>query len=213
LSNRRKTHRTGPFSYSSPPAPVWGRDDLVCPESTATITRLHVHAMAHPWPGDTPLDCPGHRLSTTAITEPGRPVRLIYTLDYGYHQSGWFANSDYEHCLHLSLSHPRPDRTRLWAPRTARQPVQGIDCETPSDDEARAWGRVFWREHATKAWFEPAVGVSDPYRLPGVVHLRLYLDQQRRPMIPSGEVYTLRPFADGSSPTKIIEGRAGADVR
>jgi hypothetical protein len=34
-----------------------------------------------------------------------------------------------------------------------------------------------------------------------------------QPFIPEGEPYTLRPWADGSSPAKITEGRAGADVR
>lgn len=198
---------------SSPPrAPVWGRDDLTCPEPSETIRRLHQHALAHPWRGDTPLTCRAHFLTTTAITEPGRPLRVIYSLDYDYHGSGWFANSHYERCLHLSMSHPRPDRTRLWTPQ-GQPPTVGQDVETPVDDEARAWARVFWREHATKAWFEPATDVFDQHRLPGVVHLRLYLDQRGEPMIPQGEVYTLRPFADGSSPAKVTEGRAGGEVR
>ena len=90
----------------------------------------------------------------------------------------------------------------------------GMDLETPSDDEVRAWGLVFYGpEHAPKAWFEPAASIFDPYRMPNVVHLRLFLDKGGRPFIPRGEVYKLRPFTDGSSPKKITEGRAGADVR
>lgn len=194
--------------------PVWGTD-LVCPVAPRVVSRIHRHALAHPWRGDTTLTCPAHKLTTTAITDPGRPIMVIYSLDYMYHMSGWFANSDYESCLHLSLSHPRPDVARLWVPPehlgVAR--INGFDVETPTDAEARAWARVFWREHARKAWFEPAVGPGDPYRLPGIVHLRLFLDQQGRPFVPRGEVYTLKPFDDGSSPKKITDGRAGADVR
>lgn len=211
MADRRRAARRA--RSEALPAPVWGRDDLTCPESVLTIRRLREHAIQHPWRGDTTLTCPRHMLATTAITEPGRPVRLLYSLDYGYHASGWFANSDYERCLHLSLSHPRPDRASLYAPRDVGYAIPGIGVETPSDDEVRAWGRVMWHEHAVKAWFEPAAGVFDPHRLPGVVHLRLYLDQRGEPMIPTGEVYTLRPFADGTSPAKITEGRAGADVR
>jgi hypothetical protein len=172
-------------------------------------------AFADPWPGNEPIRDRRHVLDTTAITEPGRPTRIIFTLDIGYHTSGWFANSDYERCLHLSVSHPRLDVIRTYrVPRDVGSGVfLGTDIDTPTDEEARAWGRVFFRAEATKAWFEPAVGTTDPYRSPGVVHLRLYLDPAGRPIIPVGEVYDLRPFADGTSPAKILDGRAGADVR
>lgn len=198
-----------------PGAPVWGREDLTCPVPWVVVRRMIRQAKAKPWRGDESLVDGRHSLDTTAIIEPGRPTRLLFTLDYGYHRSGWFANSDYERCYHLSMSHPRPE---LKVVRTLPVDVgsgryAGIDIETPSDDEARAWGRVFFREHAPKAWFEPAVGPNDPYRAPGVVHLRLYVDQAGRPIVPRGEVYELRPFTDGSSPAKILDGRAGADVR
>jgi hypothetical protein len=197
------------------PAPVWGSDSLTCPITTRDRARLLGHAYAHPWRGDRALTCPLHRLDTTAITEPGRPVRLLISVDVGYHQSGWFANSDYEKCLHLSVSYPRPDRPRLYLPGTANlaAPVLGQDVEAPEDREVRAWGRVFFREHAPLSWLEPAVGLLDPHRFPGVVHLRLYLDQAGQPMIPRGEVYHLLPFEDGTSPVKVTEGRLGADVR
>lgn len=194
---------------------VWGRDDLTCPIPQRVINRMHRHAMLHAWPGDTTLTCPGHSLNTTAITDPGRPVRILYSLDIEYHRSGWFANSDYERCLHLSVSHPRTDRPRLWVPpaHLGVRSVASSDIETPTDDEVRAWARVFWRADASKAWLEPAAPLGDPYRLPNIVHARLYLDQQDNTIIPRGEVYHLRLFADGSSPEKIIDGRAGADVR
>lgn len=74
--------------------PVPGRDDLTCPVPRSVISAMVSHARAHPWPGNRPLTCPRHVLDTTAITEPGRPTRLLLSLDVGYHNSGWFANSD-----------------------------------------------------------------------------------------------------------------------
>jgi hypothetical protein len=197
------------------PALVWGRDDLTCPMPDRVARRMLRHAYEHPWPGNVPLTCPGHFADTTAITEPGRPTRLLLSLDREYHQSGWFANSDYEQCLHLSVSFPRPERTRLYRAGVGNSPVPvlGIDLDAPEDTEVKAWGRVFFRDKVTMAWLEPAVGPLDPHRSPGVSHLRLYLDQAGQPMMPRGEVYTIRPFADGSSPAKITEGRLGADVR
>ncbi len=207
------TGHTGGYSSQPPRAAVWGRDDLTCPLSRSGVARWKRHAMAHPWPGDQPLMDRRHCVDTTAITEPGRLTRVLLSLDVGYHASGWFANSDYERCLHLSVSHPHPERRKLYLPNDIRGAHVGMDLECPTDDEVRAWGLVLFREHATKAWFEPAVGPGDPYRSPNVAHLRLYLDQRDEPIIPQAEVYTLRPFADGSSPKRITEGRAGADVR
>lgn len=190
------------------PAPVWGFDELTCPLTVQQVRRLRQHAFAHPWRGDTVLNCPRHFATTTAITDPGRLTRLALSLDYDYHQSGWFANHQFDRCLHLSLSHPRPDRPA--------QPIRGYvgrTPEVPSDREAAMWGRVVFSRYAPLALYEPAVGPGDPYRTQGVVHLRLWLDQTGRPIKPTGEVYHLRPYPDGSSPLKIVEGRCGADIR
>lgn len=137
----------------------------------------------------------------------------MLSLDVGAHASGWWVNSDFERCLHLSASHPRIGRRRFYPANEVAGAHLGYDLDVPTDDEARAWGRVVFRRHAAKAWFEPAAAVGDPYRSPGVVHLRLFLDQADRPIVPVGEVYTLHPWADGTSPKKVTEGRAGADVR
>lgn len=199
------------------PADVWGRDDLTCPLRAVTVTRMVNHAKTHPWRGNEALTCPDHMLITTAITEPGRPVRLLLSLDYGYHQSGWFANSDYECNWHLSVSHPRPEVPKLLRAKPGvpglGQPLVGHDIETPSDDEVRAWARVFFREHAPKGWLEPAASVFDPYRMPGVVHVRVFVGRDGQPFVPAGEPYDLKPWADGTSPAKIVDGRLGADVR
>lgn len=195
------------------PSKIWGQDKLMCPLPANRIARMQRHARAHPWRGDTPLTCPDHMADTTAILERDRPVRLLYSLDHGYHRSGWFANSQFERCLHLSVSHPRHDRLRFYPAVDGVPGRVGVDRETPSDDEARLWGYAFFGQHAPKALFEPAASIFDPYRTSGVVHLRLWLDQAGAPITPQGEVYDLRPFADGTSPAKIIHGRLGADVR
>lgn len=201
--------------FRHPGSTVWGTD-LLCPVPRPHLDEWIKHAYGHPWPGNAPLQCPHHLLDTTAITEPGRPLRALLSLDYGYHDSGWFANSDYEQNLHVSLSHPRPEKPRLWTPGKPALGFNGglaTQLETVSDDEARAWGRVVFGEHCTKAWFEPAATTFDPYRMPSVAHLRLFLDRDMRPFIPTGEPYSLRPWADGSSPPKIVDGRLGADVK
>lgn len=202
------------MSTSPAGAPVWGRDDLTCPVPWTRIRRLIRQAKAAPWPGRGLVD-PRHFLDTTAITEPGRPVRVLLTLDYGHHTSGWWANSEYDRCFHLSVSHPRHDLAVVRQMPTAvgAGQVPGVGVEAPSDDEVRAWGRVFFREHVAKSWLEPAAGPLDRYRTAGVTHLRLFLDQADEPIQPRGEVYHLRPFGDGSSPAKVREGRAGGDVR
>jgi len=179
------------------------------------IRRLRRVAYAHPRPGDQPLLDPRHKLDTTARTEPGRLTRIIFSLDVGYHVSGWFANSDYECCLHLSVSHPVPDQlevVRAPAPLPEGQ-MRRMRLEAPTEAEVRVWGRLFFRDHDRLCWYEPPVGPLDPYRSPGVAHLRLFLDRANRPIMPRGEVYHLRPWDDGSSPAKITEGRAGGDVR
>lgn len=49
-----------------------------------------------------------------------------------------------------------------------------------------------------------AASVLDVYRMPHVAHVRLFLDRQNRPILPEGEVYTLKPWDDGSSPEKVF---------
>lgn len=191
------------------PFPVAHTDGLVCPLDFATVMDVVKHAYRHPWPGNAPLECRAHYLSSPAILDPEKPVRIIFSLDVGYHASGWFPNSTMDRCLHLSLSHPRNDRPVLRPDGQV-----GIASETPSDDEARAWRNVFFPNHYRLALFEPSATVFDIHgRTPGVVHWRVWVNQQGRPVKPEGEAYTVIPYADGSSPQKVTEGRLGADVR
>jgi hypothetical protein len=122
------------------------------------------------------------------LTEPGRIACVLYTFDIGYHSSGWWRNSDYERCYHLSVSHPGA----LGLP------------EAPSDDEVRWWARLAWPKHYHMSWFEPPAGVLDPHRRPNVAHVRLFVDERKRPIQPEAEVYTLKPWADGTSPEKVF---------
>lgn len=180
----------------------------------ARVARIRAHAFAHPWRGDRILTCPDHGLETTAITEPGRPTRVRCSFDQHYHGSGWFKNSDYEQCLHVSISHVAAGETEIRhiPPDLGGGVVVGAKLETPSDIEVWAWARAFFGDDARLAWLEPAASVLDPYRMPNIAHARLYYDQAMRPFMPAGEVYTLRPLA-GLSPPQITEGAAGGDAR
>ena len=181
--------------------------DLVCPLSRQQIRAWKRFAFKRPWPGNRLLDDPRHVADTTAITEPGRPVRLMLSFDVGYHGSGWFRNSEWEQNLHISLSHPLPDRPAIWTPGKPELgvgPGPKMQLETVGDAEARAWGRAVFGEDAPKAWFEPAASPFDPRRAPNVVHLRLFYDRDMHPFIPDGEPYDLKPWSDGTSPEKVF---------
>jgi hypothetical protein len=151
-------------------------------------------AKNRPWYGQEAVH-PRHVLATTALTEPGRPVRLLLTYDAGYHACGWWRNSDYDRCWHLSVS----CLAGLLVP--GRAPT---DVEAPSDDEVRAWSRALFGEHVVWTWTEPPASTLDPYRKPGVAHVRLFTDRAGTPILPVGEVYDLKPWDDGTSPAKVF---------
>ncbi len=184
--------------------------DDPCPLTHRERARLLRHANANPWTGQASIPASHQRL-TTGITDPDRPTHIIVTVDVGPHASGWWANADYDLCWHLSVSHPTGKTELVQIPGTfelARRPR----LEAPTDDEVRAWATAFFADSARLGWLEPPVGPGDRYRLPGVGHFRLFVDRETgEPILPTGEVYTLRPWA--GSPPKIIDGRLGADVR
>lgn len=114
----------------------------------------------------------------------------------------------------MSVSHVDKGKQELRRipPELGGGVVVGPKLETPSDTEVWAWALAFFGDDAPKAWVEPAASVLDSYRMPNIVHVRLYYNQEMRPFIPEGEVYTLKPLV-GLSPAKITEGAAGGDVR
>lgn len=181
------------------------------PIPAGRLTWVKRQAFMFPWYGRANPSS-FSRLQTTAILEPGRPTLIICTYDVGYHASGWWANHEYDACLHLSISHIGEGTEIVHNPQTGDL-TERQKIEAPSDPEVRAWAVAFFgAEHAPKAWLEPPAGSLDPHRLPGIAHVRLFYDQTtRQPIMPTGEVYDLKPWAE--SPAKILEGRLGADVR
>jgi hypothetical protein len=155
------------------------------------IRHLLFSALKHPYDGRRVIN-DRHYMVADSITEPGRPVSLVLTLDSGIHASGWWRNSDYDRCLHLSLAHPTSTMIRTHR------------VETPTDKEVAAWGREILGPQLQKCWIEPAASLFDPHRKPNTPHVRLFLDRQNRPIVPQGEVYHLKPWPDGSSPEKIF---------
>ena len=154
----------------------------------ALVARLFSEASRCPANHGQEMLCNTHSAQRRSLTED-RPVRLALTFDQGTHASGWWRNSEYDRCWHLSLSWPRP----------AGPP------EAPADREVRAWARAFFGRDVAKTWTEPSASPLDIHgRLPGVVHVRLFLDQDNRPIQPTGEVYTLVPWRDGTSPENIF---------
>lgn len=150
---------------------------------------LFDRAFVYPFDGQSVIRS-RHRLHTDSLTEPGRTVSIIVTLDSGTHASGWWRNSDYDRCLHLSVTHPGS--------------IVIGRLETPSDKEVASWAKALFGPHLNKTWTEPAASVFDPHRQPNVCHVRLFLDKENRPIMPEGEVYHLKPWKDGTSPEKIF---------
>jgi hypothetical protein len=153
------------------------------------------------------------RFQKHAQTDRDGQVSLVLSFDEGYHQSGWWANADYERCFHLSVAMLSEGEERVTMPEQYGGGwMLRRKMETPSDAEVWAWAvLVFGAEHARMTWTEPAAPPGDKYRLPNVVHVRLFLDENLVPFMPLGEVYHLKPTAE--SPAKILDGRMGADVR
>lgn len=131
------------------------------------------------------------RLITKGLTDEDALVVLLLTFDVGAHASGWWRNSEYEQCWHLSIS--------------ARSFLEG-DPELPTQAEVEAWGRAIFGDNLAKTWLEPPARHGDPHRPYGqkVTHIRLFLDKSHQPIQPRGEVYTLVPFSDGTSPEKVF---------
>lgn len=165
---------------------------------------LHIVA-AHP---NRPL-----AFGTESITEPGRDLLLSVSFDVGAHAVGWWANADYDRCFHIGVSFPGEGTELVKVPAALGGGLrERRKLETPTDAEVWAVAVKAWGEaNARLTWTEPAAPPGDPYRLPNVVHVRLFVDEYMRPFMPLGEVYHLRPT--GQSPAKIIDGRLGADVR
>lgn len=169
-------------------------------EATAERTRkrlavLRSRAFRRPWDGH---GIPARPELMSALLEPGRRTSVMLSFDRGTHASGWWRNSEYDSCYHLSLTHLADD---------------GRSLEAPSDAEVRAWARAAFPLHYSWTWTERPLELGAAVqstvrcgveRLPGVAHVRLFTDQAGTPILPMGEVYDLVPFEDGSSPAKVF---------
>ena len=136
---------------------------------------------------------PIRRWTVPSLTrEPGLTVSIIASHDQGTHASGWWRNSDYDRCWHLSLC--------------AIHNIGGY-ADLPERDLKACSGTIFAR-HLTKAWIEPPASKLDIYRNAAAsaytTHVRVFLDREGHPIQPEGEVYTLKPWAEGDSPEKVF---------
>lgn len=154
------------------------------------VALVRLSAVAQPWNGRgvTPAS---QRLVVPSVTDRDLRISMIYTYDTGTHESGWWKNSEYNACKHLSMVGM----------------ADGGYAKVPPIDLA-AWARVWFGEDFRKAWNEPPADHFDEYRdAPASAftnHVRVFVDQEMNTIIPEGEVYTLKPFEDGSSPDKIV---------
>lgn len=159
----------------------------------SVIDQLRNRALLHAWNGRDPIH-PRHRSIAPSLVDQDLRISLMLTLDRGAHASGWWRNSQYETCLHLSTVALTKERSPQYA-------------EVP-EVERRAWVFAIFGEDAPKCWNEPPAAEHDEYRCAPASrhtwHTRLFLDQQMRPIQPTGEVYTLVPFDDGTSPEKVF---------
>lgn len=159
----------------------------------ADILTLKAWALSHPWDGRS-FTSERSRFLVGSLTDLQLRLSLILTFDHGAHASGWWRNSEYETCWHLSM-----------CAITRTNPVEFAEVPTI---ERRAWAFALFGEDATKCWNEPPAGARDRYRTAPqsrhTWHTRLFVDQAGRPIVPTGEVYTLVPFDDGTSPDKIF---------
>lgn len=121
---------------------------------------------------------------------------VMFTRDTGHHSSGWFKNSDYEHCRHLSLSFraPYPGRHaddlgnvhRIG--RLMRQMNGWIELAPFNAAVAAEWVRLIHGDDARYAWHEGPFSAAGKEM--GVQHWRVFTDPGGNAIKPRGEVYS-----------------------
>lgn len=159
------------------------------------LRRLRRLAVDHPWHGR--LDVPQQQRHVgPSHLDPDIGVSLLLSYDTGYHASGWWANSQYDSCWHASI---------VCLDITGPQPV----FTDPDDRVVRAWMHALFGQWMQHAWTEPPASKLDPHRAaaasPYTTHVRIFTDRgPLRPITPTGEVYNLLPWDDGTSPAKVF---------
>ena len=90
-----------------------------------------------------------NRATFPAISDRELRVSVIVSDDQGTHASGWWRNSEYDRCLHLSV-------VGMDARQTAYEDLPEAD--------RRAIAAVVFGDDLTKTWTEPPATRLDPYR-------------------------------------------------
>jgi hypothetical protein len=158
------------------------------------IARMRRQAWTHPWEG---RGMPPPIRTVLILDDPEKPISCLFTYDVGAHNCGWWRNSQYDRCWHLSLVVMKPGARVL----------EGA-FETPTDVEWRAIAAAFFGPDVTRAWIEPPASAFDTYRTSPqsrhTYHVRVFTDREGHALTPEGEVYTLKPWEDGTSPAKVF---------
>lgn len=168
-------------------------------------------AKMNPQRGDQPMVDRRRVLDTEAILDPGRPTRVLVSIDVGYATSGWFANSDWERCWHISVSHPDVEGWR----RAKRLGLRPPHPEAPDRAEVAAWAQAAYGDDRRLAWYEPPASAFDINgRTPGVWHVRLYLHPDTGlPFKPEGEPHHYKPHDDITPPKADRGNRVAPSLR
>lgn len=168
-------------------------------EAGRLLAGMKRRAMRSPYwyDGRTQPPSPDLYRKTRQILDPTMNLTVAVILDHGMHASGWFRNSDYDRCLHLSLSCPGKVLPVVIREDRPGKPVGAGFLPIPSA-EVDLWARLCFGDDERWLWHE-----SGQY-MRHVVHLRLFLDQNNQPIMPEGDVYNLKPWKDGTSPEKIF---------
>jgi hypothetical protein len=168
---------------------IQGRYDAYKP----MIQQMRFEAFAMPWDGKESSIARGmYKRYFKALTDSEAMVCIILTFDVGYHNCGWWKNSLYDRCLHLSISMSNDGRT----PAEATQ------------EEIKAWVELIFGDTHPDAlkwiWHEPG------YKDKAINHYRLFYSKlTNEPILPEGEVYKLVPYDDGTSPEKVFNKCGG----
>jgi hypothetical protein len=161
------------------------------------LRRLKRNALRFPWDGrGAPPD--RQRIPIFLPEEPDRILSVLLTFDVGYHNCGWWRNSLYDRCWHLSTT-------------ILKRGVRVLEAalETPELWEVQGLARAAFGDDVRVGWVEPPASSFDLHRTAPqsrhVYHVRIFVDPKTGQAIqPTGEVYDLVPFEDGTSPEKVF---------
>jgi len=141
---------------------------------------------ANRWPWDGVGDERGMALLQRLRELDGETgASLMFSLEHGYHTSGWWKNPDYERCYHLSIA----SLAKIFDSQpSAYHKAQAGNIPELTTAALEAWARAFFGDKTRLIWIEP------PYTGTGKAldtwHYRLFVDENGIPILPQGEVYS-----------------------